>query len=286
MSALDAESFRARYGPWALVAGGSEGLGAEFVRALAALGLDVLAVAERPDPLHEHCARVARETGVEVRPAVVDLSRPDMLSQLRTQSDGLEVGLLVCNAAVSSIGRFLDQPLEHLEATVALNCRAPALLCREYGAAMVRRGRGGIVLMSSMAGRQGTALVTAYAASKAFDLVLGEGLHDELRDEGVSVLAMCPGATRTPGWERSAAKIDGLVRPPVMEPADVVSETLRTLGRRPSAVAGRANRWASWILTHVLGRRRAVALMGRRMRAQYPAEAAAPSRSAPPRGAS
>lgn len=266
--------FRERYGRWALVAGGSEGIGAEFVRALAARGLDVLAVAERPDPLTDLCESVARAHAVEVRPVVLDLAREDLLEGLRTHTAGLEVGLLVCNAAVSSIGRFLDLSLDHLEATVAVNCRAPLLLAREYGEAMARRGRGGMILMSSLAGRQGTAMVTAYAASKAFDLVLGEGLHDELRERGVAVLALCAGATRTPGWQRTPARLDGWIRPPVMEPADVVTEALAALGRRPSAVAGRANRWGAWLLTHVLGRRRAVALMGRQMRAQYPEAAA------------
>jgi short-subunit dehydrogenase len=265
--------FRSLHGPWALVAGGSEGLGAAFVRALAGLGLNVVAVAERPDPLRALCDAVAGESGVEVRPAVVDLAEPDFPDRLRDHTRDLEVGLLVCNAAVSSIGRFLDRDVAHLEATVAVNCRAPLLLAREYGAAMARRGRGGIILVSSLAGRQGTALVAAYAATKAFDLVLAEGLYDELRDHGVAVLGLCPGATRTPGWERTEARLDRSLRPPVMEPDAVVAEALAALGRRPSAVAGRANRAAAWVLTHLLGRRRAVALMGRQMRAQYPNEA-------------
>lgn len=273
VSPIDAARFRARYGPWALVAGGSEGIGAAFVRALAGKGLDVVAVAERPDPLEALCARVARERNVEVRPVVLDLSAPDLLDALRRRTAGLEIGLLVCNAAVSSIGRFLDQPVEHLEATVAVNCRAPLLLAREYGAAMADRGRGGIVLMSSLAGRQGTALVAAYAATKAFDLVLAEGLYDELREHGVAVLGVCPGATRTPGWERTPAREDGLVRAPVTEPDEVVAGALAALGRVPSTVVGRANRVAAWLLTHLLGRRRAVALMGRQMRAQYPERA-------------
>lgn len=270
MRSQNASRLAEEYGPWALVAGGSEGIGAAFVRRLAECGFQVLAVAEREHPLLELCESVAHDTGVTVRPAVVDLGERDFLEKLRPHLRDVEIGLLVCNAAVSSVGLFLEQPIDQLEATLAVNCRAPLLLCRELGAAMAARGRGGVVLVSSVAGRQGTALVAAYAATKAFDLVLGEGLYEEWRHRGVSVLAVCPGATRTPGWLRSGARLSGTVRPPVMEPAAVVDEALSALGRRPSTIVGRANRAASWLLTHVLGRRRAVEIMGRQMRAQYP----------------
>ncbi len=266
----DPTGFRRRYGPWALVAGGSEGLGAEYVRAAAARGLSVLAVAEQAEPLVGVCSAASREFGVDVRPVVVDLARRDLIESLRVHTEGLEIGLLVCNAALSAIGPFLDLPPDHLTATIDLNCRAPMLLAREYAAPMARRGRGGIVIMSSLAGRQGTALVSAYSATKAFDWVLGEVLYEELREHGVDAMAVCAGATRTPGWERTAPRLDGGAAPPVMDPAQVVEEALDALGRGPSMVPGRANRWASWVMTHLLGRRRSIALLGRQMRRQYP----------------
>jgi short-subunit dehydrogenase len=135
---------------------------------------------------------------------------------------------------------------------------------------MVQRGRGGIILMSSLSAFQGTALVATYAATKAFNLILGEALWEELRGSGVDVLVVCPGATRTPGWEQSRARTGGLLSPPVMEPGPVVGEALDALGRRPLVIAGRSNRLVGFFLNRLLPRRTAVGLMGRSMRRIYP----------------
>jgi hypothetical protein len=261
--------FRTRYGRWALVAGGSEGLGAEFGRQLAARGLDVVLVAEAAEPLETHARALAAEYGVEARPVVVDLSQPDAADRLRDATRGLEVGLLVCNAASALLGPFLDQDVGAQLAMIDLNCRAPLLLVQAFVRPMVERGRGGIVLLSSMSAFQGAPLIAVYAATKAFDLVLGEALWDELRDHGVDVLALCPGATRTPGWRRSRPRdTGGLVRPMEVEP--VVADALAALGRRPSAVAGRGNRIAAGILGRLLPRSAAVRTVGRAMRRTYP----------------
>jgi short-subunit dehydrogenase len=135
---------------------------------------------------------------------------------------------------------------------------------------MVERGRGGIVVVSSMAGRQGTPLVATYAATKAFDLVLAESLWAELRPRGVDVLAVMPGTTRTPGFESSlppGATLPRAVR--MMEPEHVAREALDALGTRPSLVAGRWNRVAATFMQRALPRKTAIELMGRSMRALY-----------------
>lgn len=262
-------AFRDRYGPWALVAGGSEGLGAEYVRQLAARGLDCLVVAERDEPLHEHCAQVAAEHGVEVRPAVVDLAAPDLLERIRPHWAGLELGLLVYNAAFSTVGEYAEQSLESKLGIVDLNCGGLVRLTHELGPLLAARRRGGIVIMSSMSALQGTPLVSTYAASKAFDLVLGEALWEELGARGVDVLTVCPGMTRTPGWEKTRADLSGALVPAPMEPADVVREALDSLGRRPVCVTGRSNRLGAFLFSRLLPRRLAVRLMGRVMRRQY-----------------
>jgi short-subunit dehydrogenase len=135
---------------------------------------------------------------------------------------------------------------------------------------MVQRGRGGIILMSSLSAFHGTALVATYAATKAFSLMLGEALWEELRGSGVDVLVVCPGATRTPGWEQSHAHIQGSLAAPVMESAPVVSEALEALGRRPLVISGRANRLSGLLLNRLMPRRSAVELLARSMRRMYP----------------
>jgi short-subunit dehydrogenase len=120
--------------------------------------------------------------------------------------------------------------------------------------------------MASIAGSQGSPLVATYAATKAFDLVLAEGLWDELRDRGVDVLACRAGATRTPGYERSRPKTEA---GPVMEPEAVVKEALAALGKVPSMVPGVLNGAMSFVMNKVLPRRAAVAIMGRASRKMY-----------------
>jgi short-subunit dehydrogenase len=261
--------FRARYGPWALVAGGSLGIGAAYARQAAARGLNLVNVAEVADPLVGYCRALAAEYGVEVRPLVVDLGRSGLLDALRPATQELEIGLLVYNAGISLVGNFLDQSLED------------KLGILDYGSQMAARRRGGIVLMSSLSGLVGTALVTTYAATKAFDAVLGEGLWEELRHCGVDVLSVIAGATRTPGYAEANPDRSGLFSPPIMEPDEVVAQAFAALGKVPSVVPGRSNRLIATYLSRLLPRRRAVASMGRSMRAQYraPAEGRDPKRS-------
>jgi short-subunit dehydrogenase len=124
--------------------------------------------------------------------------------------------------------------------------------------------------MTSLAGLRGTALTSTYAATKAFDLVLGEALWEELREQGVDVLSVAAGPTATPTWERSRPRLRGLLAPGVMQPQDVVLEALGALGKRPSVIAGRGNRVTSFVLGRLLPRSAAVRIVGRSIRSLYP----------------
>ena len=131
---------------------------------------------------------------------------------------------------------------------------------------MVARGRGGIVIMASLAAAQGSPLVATYAASKAFDLVLAEGLWDELGRHGVDVVACRAGATRTPGFESAKPK---RVAAPLMDARPVAVEALAALGKGPSMVPGALNRVAAFFMQRVMPRRAAVATMGKATRDMY-----------------
>jgi len=259
-----------------MVAGGSVGLGAEFGRQLAARGLNVVLVARHTGPLEEHAASLRGTYDVEVRTVALDLASAALLDGLRSALNGIEVGLLVYNAAVSPVGRFLAQSLDENLRAIDVNCRGPLVLAHELGRAMASRRHGGIILVSSLSGLQGSALIATYAATKAFDLILGEGLSDELRDDGIDVLAFCAGATRTPNYEASQPRQTSWFAPPVMEAEPVVAEALALLGHAPSGIAGRANRLAAFFMTRILPRRVAIATMGRTTRAMYGGPTAGP----------
>jgi short-subunit dehydrogenase len=260
---IDRAAFAGRYGPRALVAGGANGLGAEYCRQIAATGLDLLILDRDQSQLDATAAELrSAPEAVDIVTAVVDLGQPPerVLDLVRKAVGDLEIGLLVANAAWSPVGRFLDVDLADLLAAIDINCRAPVVLIHELGARMAARGRGGIIVMSSLAAETGAANVALYSATKAFDLVLAEGLWYELRDSGVDVVAIRPGSTRTPGWQSSqpaSGELEG-----VMEPADVVRDALAALGTTPSIAAGAANR-AAEALFRSMARRDVIELMSR-----------------------
>ena len=261
--------FAKKYGPWALVTGAAMGIGASYVEQLAARGLNVVLVDKEADLVAERAAKLRDR--VDVREVVCDLADPsDVMTALELVAD-LEIGLLVANAAHAATAPWLQIPLEDKLRQIGVNAVSVTQMVDVLSRAMAARRRGGIIIMSSMAARIGSPRVATYAATKAFDLILAESLWAELREDGIDVLAVLPGQTRTPGFEASLGTRTKLPRGvKVMEPADVAREALNALGKRPSIVAGPTNRAASQLITRLLPRKAAIEMMARTTRAMYP----------------
>jgi short-subunit dehydrogenase len=250
--------FARRYGRWALVAGASEGIGAAFATSLAGRGLDLVLVARRAAPLAELAARLPTRTLT----VPLDLAAAGALPALVGAIGDREVGLVVVNAADSPAGAFLAIDPGRTLRVLDLNCRTPVLLAHHFLPAMVARGRGGMIIMSSLAGQQGSPGLSAYAASKAFGAVLAEGLWAELRGTGVDVLACVAGAVATPGLARTKPRrAPGTVTPEV-----VAAAALRALGRRPRTVPGGLARVAAAVLARLLPKAAAIQVIGRASR--------------------
>jgi short-subunit dehydrogenase len=148
------EAFRARFGPWAVVAGGSDGIGAAFGEALARRGLDVVLIGRSEAKLAHQVARIGALHPVEVRSLVADLTAPDVGVRVAEATADLDVGLFIYNAGSGrEMGSFLDHPVENWLRQVHLACCGPLLLSHHFGGRLRARGRGGIVLMSSLASR-------------------------------------------------------------------------------------------------------------------------------------
>lgn len=263
---LDPE-FHQRYGPVAVVAGASEGIGRAYAHALAEKGLDLILIARRTEPLEAEATLIRRRHRVNVETVSLDLGAADLAERFTKAIDGKDVGLLVYNACYSKIGPFLGTDLASKLATVDVNCRGPLVLSTIMGERLAARGRGGIVLMSSMSGLQGTAMVATYAATKAFDTVLGEGLWAELRPKGVDVLVCVAGATSTPNF---LAQTPESKREKVfpMTPEDVARGGLANLRNGPVYIAGPINRGVAFA-GRFMSRRRAVSFMSKNTRAVY-----------------
>ena len=229
--------FAEKFGPWALVTGASSGMGAEFAKRLAASGLNVVLAARRKDRLCSLATELEREYSIETKVVAVDLSRDDFLESLRDATADIEVGLLVNSAGFATSGHLLDNDLDAELAMLHVNSRAPLVLSHHFGRQMREQGRGGIIFVSSTVAYSGAPGWSNYAATKAFDLTLSDGIARELRHDGVSVLAVSPGPTQTEFWKVAGGK-------PLLAltPQQVVRAALKNLGRRSTTVVGWINK--------------------------------------------
>jgi len=236
------EAFRERFGPWAVIAGGSDGIGAAYAREAAGRGLNVALIARRIEPLTSAADSLAAEFGVETRALQADLTDPAVAEILAKATADLDVGLFIYNAGSNpGAGQFLDLPVEDAVFLVDLSCRGPALLAHHFGRRLRERGRGGMVLMSSMACLAGSGNQATYAATKAFDTTLAEGLWIELAPQGVDVLGVLAGATRTETMlAQRPEEFDA-----AMDPLEVAQGALDHLGKGPNWVPGTENRAAA-----------------------------------------
>jgi short-subunit dehydrogenase len=224
------EVFRTRYGPWAVVAGASDGTGAAFARELAGRGVNVVLVARRQSLLDE----VAASLPVETRVVVLDLSLDNAGPELAAATNDLDVGLFVYNAGSDPRSLLLlDQSVEDHLALVRRNCLTALHCVYHFGGLMVAHGRGGVLLVSSFACWAGSAHVAVYGATKAFDTVLAESLWAERGDKGVDVLALVLGATNTPALQRLLATHGGNLGE-LAEPVDVARVGLDHLADGPT----------------------------------------------------
>ena len=229
------------YGEWALVTGASAGIGAVFARRLATQGINVALVARRADRLEALAEELTRTAGVQTRVVAEDLDREGVVERITERVAGLPIGILVNNAGFSMHGRFERVPREKILGMVRVNCLAVAGLTHAFLPAMRARGRGAVIIVSSAAAYQPLGYAATYAATKAFDLMLGEALWAENRGSGVDVLVLSPGPVDT-----EFQTVSGEVPHPGASPESVVDIALAALGRKPSVVAGALNKVRAW----------------------------------------
>ena len=227
--------FVGRFGPWALVTGASSGIGEAFARRLAELGMNLVLIARREDRLRKLAEDLQSEHSVRTRVVPVDLSQDDFLPLIEQATNDLQIGPLVNNAGFANTGKFLDNDLGSELALLHVNSRAPLILAHHFGRSMQEWGRGGMIFVSSTVAFAGIPSWSTYAASKAQELVFAEGLAEELRKDGIAVLAVCPGPTQTEFWFSGAKPFF------LLQPNAVVDVALKKLGRKIAVVAGRTN---------------------------------------------
>jgi short-subunit dehydrogenase len=229
------------YGKWAVITGGSSGIGLAFAHELAAAGQSLVLVARGKSQL-EACAKTLTSLyQVDVETIAMDLTKQGAPLDLYQQTKDKSPGLLVLNAGMETTGHFTKIAPDAHRALIDLNVHVPSEMARLFGADMMDRGRGGIVFLSSLFGYQGVPLVANYAASKAYILSLGEALHVEMQPHGVDVLVLSPGLTETDMSDNMPINFNKM---PITrhQPAKVARIGLRALGRKASVVPGLLNK--------------------------------------------
>jgi len=258
-----------KYGPLALVAGASEGIGAAYSDYLAAEGMDLILIARRKEPLEQLAASLINKYNINVTTLNCDLSELGAARHIKEFVSDKEINVLVYNAALSYIGPYDDDTVEHNIAIANCNMITPMTMVRVFGEEMLKRGKGALILMASLAGFQGSGYLASYAATKAFNRVLAESLWYEWKNRGVDVIACCAGATSTKNYLLTNPGKLGFFAPRVLSPEEVVEECFNRLGKKPSFIAGTGNKLASFVMQRLLPRQAAINIMGDTTRRIY-----------------
>lgn len=224
--------FKDRYGPVALVTGASSGIGAGFAEELAGRGLDLVVSARREDRLEDLAARLRAAHGVVVEVVVADLSDPGAPALLAAACQGRDIGLVVSNAGFSVRGYHESLDPAELTEMLMVDCYAPLHIAHRFLPGLKARGRGGLLMVSSIEALLGCPFSAAYSAMKALVSHFAEGLYAEAIGTGVDILACCPGATDTEAGAR--AGIDMARIPNLQQPRELAGLTLDNLANGPA----------------------------------------------------
>ncbi len=248
-----------RYGPWAVITGASDGIGRAIATELAAEGFDLVLVARRKAILSEFAEDLGARYGTKTRVIQADLGSNEGTAAVEAETADLDVGLLVAAAGFGTSGPFVDGNLDAELDMISVNCQAIAALTHGFARRLVKRGRGGVILMSSLVAFQGVPRATNYSATKAYVQSFAEGLAVELGPYGVDVVASAPGPVRS-GFDKRA----GMTLSMAQTPEEVAKGTLRALGRRvtvrpgflawalETALALLPRRGRTWMMTRVM----------------------------------
>lgn len=240
-------NFKNKYGDWALITGATSGIGAELTSQIAARGLNVVLVARKEKELAECAAALQNRYGVKTKCVSADLATNEGIEKIKQIDE--EIGLLVIAAGLEVNGAFEKNSLESELKVIQINVVATLQLTHHFSKAMIRRAKGGILLVSSLSGHMPNPYFANYAGSKAYVLNLGASLYGELKPKGVDVTILSPGLTNTPmatnsgvDWEKTPMQ--------AMEPSVVAKIGLKGLGKQLLSVPGGKNKIMAFMSKH------------------------------------
>ena len=242
------KSFLNKYGSWAIITGASSGIGVEFAKQIAALGLNTVLVARRKARLEALAKELESQYKIKTLCVECDVAEDGFQNIILDATKDLEVGLMVNNAGINCEGQFFRGDLNRNMQMIQVNMKAPFVLAYEYGKKFVEQKRGGIIFTSSISAFNAHPYLSHYAATKAYILSLAESMNYEFKDKNVDVIALCPGMTKS---EMTKGMKDSMI---LMEAKPVVESALQELGKSAVIIPGIVNKVQSFINSRMLGR--------------------------------
>jgi short-subunit dehydrogenase len=232
-----------KYGTWAVVTGASSGIGLALSKQLAAAGFNLVICARSTNALETLRNQLMREYKVAVLVVSADLFTEKGIEELILATYNLPVGLLVASAGFGTSGLFHQSDLPNEVNMLRVNCEAVLRLTHHFSKQFVAQQKGGIILLSSLVGFQGTPYAANYAATKAYIQSLAEAIAVELQPLGVDVLAAAPGPVRSGFEARADMKMSN-----ALNPDDISIPILEALGKTHTVHPG----WLTKVLTYSL----------------------------------
>lgn len=209
----------------ALVTGACSGIGLEMARILGSLGYTLVLVSHREGPLGEVTRSIREGSGVAAHAIVLDLARPEAAGELfeAVGALGVEVDILVANAGVFFFGEAADADPAAANRLLQLHVVTPSLLCTLFTRGMRARGRGHVLVVSSLSAVRDFPGISYYGSSKKYLRGFARALRSELGAHGVNVTCLLPGATATGLYDPAVVPIDLARRLGVMMDAAAVA---------------------------------------------------------------
>lgn len=251
-------SFKIKYGSWALITGASSGIGEEFARKLASFGINLIIIARRLERLEKLKSTLEKQYDVEVIPLQVDLQYENFLDGIKSIIDSKEIGILINNAGFGDRGEFINSDLQNNINMIKVNCVAPTILTHYLLPKMIERKKGALIFLGSLLASQPTPTTALYAATKVFDSFLGDALWYELKKYNIDVVTINPGGTETEFHKVAKSTMGPFPR----TSEQVVNTTLKALGRKPSVIDGVFNKILAFF-NRLISRKISITLAGK-----------------------
>jgi uncharacterized protein len=231
LSSSEKTRLKTKYGPWAIVTGASSGIGKEIAERLAEAGLNLVLNARNESVLSTFANELRGKYSIDTKIIAADASIET--EKIINACEGINIGLLVVSAGFGTSGLFVNADIKEEINMLKVNYEALLKITHHFCQYFKSKGKGGIILMSSMVGFQGTPHAAHYAATKAYVQSLAEALYEEMKPFGVDVLAAASGPVASGFGGRADMKMNM-----TLTPQQVGIPILEALGRKSTVLPG------------------------------------------------